>query len=261
MHVCLIGSGCCGIVALLLLAGVALFWVLKSRTRRYPHAEEREDRISELPDEIINLIISRLSAINAARTSVLSRRWRHVYAFTTDIKFPCSCHYYHAGKNLSQSPTMFVRAVDTFLQNHSGSKITSFELVCCFHEHILDSFRNWMNHVGNMGIEQLTIGYTCPEHVQEFKSHVFSSDFLPQASSVKRLCLKGGVFQALNQNYLKDLEMSSVAFTSEEIECILSNCSCLQSLKLTQCVLPSRLCIHGPDLRLKSLTVVCHESN
>ncbi|GAB2284568.1 hypothetical protein Dimus_019023 [Dionaea muscipula] len=37
------------------------------------------DRISELPDEVLFSILSRLSLQEAARTTVLSRRWRYVW--------------------------------------------------------------------------------------------------------------------------------------------------------------------------------------
>ncbi|CAK9183101.1 unnamed protein product, partial [Ilex paraguariensis] len=46
-----------------------------------------EDRISLLPDEILILVVLLLSLNEAAITSVLSRRWRCVWAFTTRLHF------------------------------------------------------------------------------------------------------------------------------------------------------------------------------
>lgn len=111
-----------------------------------------------------------------------------------------------------------------------------------------------MNSVGRLKVERLTLGYCCPIHVNS-NPPVFSFDFLPEASSVKYLCLMGGSFQISSQNTLKDLELIDVAFTSEAVECILLNCCRLQSLKLKSCILPSKLHIHGPDLQLKNLTL------
>ncbi|XP_073128344.1 uncharacterized protein [Henckelia pumila] len=49
--------------------------------------------------------------------------------------------------NNLKSQTKFVQAVDTFLQHHSGSRITSFDLVCCFRGSISEHFRRWVNTV------------------------------------------------------------------------------------------------------------------
>ncbi|KAL6657892.1 hypothetical protein ACP70R_005672 [Stipagrostis hirtigluma subsp. patula] len=48
--------------------------------------ERAEDRISSLPDELLHTILVRLRSIRAAaRTGVLSRRWRHVWARLPDF--------------------------------------------------------------------------------------------------------------------------------------------------------------------------------
>ncbi|GAB4849561.1 hypothetical protein Ancab_004355 [Ancistrocladus abbreviatus] len=41
--------------------------------------EQLADRISELPDEVLISILSRLTIQEAARTSALSRRWRYLW--------------------------------------------------------------------------------------------------------------------------------------------------------------------------------------
>ncbi|XP_073030618.1 F-box/LRR-repeat protein At3g03030-like [Primulina eburnea] len=124
-------------------------------------AEEREDRISQLPDDVVCYIVSELSTRAAVRTSILSRRWRHVYTLINQVRF----HLHHGSychptlTRKEEIQRKFAQGVDTFLQHHSGFKVTSFELVCCFRGCILDTFRKWMNSVGTLGVEQLTIGF------------------------------------------------------------------------------------------------------
>ncbi|KAL7116481.1 hypothetical protein ACP275_03G007500 [Erythranthe tilingii] len=46
------------------------------------------DMISQLPDDILTSIISRLSLTEAAATSILSTRWRRLWTHTTRLNFP-----------------------------------------------------------------------------------------------------------------------------------------------------------------------------
>ncbi|XP_073279894.1 putative F-box/LRR-repeat protein At5g38386 [Primulina huaijiensis] len=191
MHACI-----AGIVCLAFLCGG--FRVLEYGTRRrrlkvlpvvthHKHVidvdtvvEGREDRISRLPDDVISLIVSRLYTRDAVRTSVLSRRWKHVYTFVSEVRFYCfmTRHSHLKGKKLREFLKKFVQAVDTFLQHHSGSRIKSFDLVCCFRGCNLDSLRILTNYVGRLGVERLTIRYCCTDHGQKSIPPVFLSKIL-----------------------------------------------------------------------------------
>ncbi|CAN6344599.1 unnamed protein product [Urochloa humidicola] len=46
-----------------------------------------EDRLSALPDDVLVLILLRLSTLDAARTSLLARRWRRVWGLLPELSF------------------------------------------------------------------------------------------------------------------------------------------------------------------------------
>ncbi|KAG8380447.1 hypothetical protein BUALT_Bualt06G0016200 [Buddleja alternifolia] len=48
-----------------------------------------EDGLSQLPDDVLCLIISRLPTQDAVKTSILSRRWRNLYKFINRVRFHC----------------------------------------------------------------------------------------------------------------------------------------------------------------------------
>ncbi|KAJ0851186.1 putative F-box domain, leucine-rich repeat domain superfamily, F-box-like domain superfamily [Helianthus annuus] len=54
--------------------------------------EEKEDRISNLPDELIRHIMSFLDMKNAVRTSALSHKWEHIWTSTHSFNLN-SCEF------------------------------------------------------------------------------------------------------------------------------------------------------------------------
>ena len=67
-----------------------------------------EDKISHLPDEILCTILSYLEAKQAARTCIMSKRWKHIWTKLHILKFNkgynlSDPNYSPKGKNTSFS--------------------------------------------------------------------------------------------------------------------------------------------------------------
>ncbi|PIA53293.1 hypothetical protein AQUCO_00900104v1 [Aquilegia coerulea] len=84
-----------------------------------------DDRISCLPEEIRDHIVSYLSMEEAIRTSVLSRKWRKVCSSLTNLKFKQS--YFERVKRLNLQ--QFIEIINQTLAQHDGSDINKFELL------------------------------------------------------------------------------------------------------------------------------------
>ncbi|KAJ1260451.1 hypothetical protein BS78_10G233600 [Paspalum vaginatum] len=77
-----------------------------------------EDRISVLPDELLHCILLRLGSTRAAvRTSVLSHRWRHVWAHLPEFVLD-------GGPGAPPPPASFLDSVDRILSTCSSAPTT-----------------------------------------------------------------------------------------------------------------------------------------
>ncbi|XP_030542235.1 FBD-associated F-box protein At1g60410-like isoform X3 [Rhodamnia argentea] len=99
-----------------------------------PEHEERnkdlQDMISELPHEILVSILSLMTFKEAVRTSVLSRRWKKLWSYTTgSLDFEDSKaeqDISHNTKSLGAGRFKFIGWVNRMLNSHQGSRIREF---------------------------------------------------------------------------------------------------------------------------------------
>ncbi|KAI3458654.1 hypothetical protein Pfo_015317 [Paulownia fortunei] len=244
--------------SLVTLYGIAIFAILRKRYLLRAVADpENKDIISQLPDDILISIITRTPTKDAVRTSILSKRWRNLYKFVSTINFRCQ---YLVGP-LAFTPhdsKVIIDGVDRYLRLHSGSKIRSFDFHCCLTQSNSGKFKQCIFSLGKSGIEKLILQFCCKLQCSDL---LFSCQLLSHMPSLEYfeliLCsLQPNLKSQCNS--LKTLRLTRVTALPGSLECILSNCLSLQSLTIDYCKFPSKLCIRGPSLQLKSLVIqVC----
>ncbi|TVT97168.1 hypothetical protein EJB05_57604, partial [Eragrostis curvula] len=88
--------------------------------RRRP-PERTEDRISGLPGDLLHGILVDLGSVRAAaRTSVLSRRWRHVWTQIPELIL--------FDRDDPPPPASFQTSVDAAIAAHSAPVIEDFQI-------------------------------------------------------------------------------------------------------------------------------------
>ncbi|CAN1754167.1 F-box/FBD/LRR-repeat protein At5g53840 [Linum perenne] len=82
-----------------------------------------DDRISELPDEILHEILKRLqSPMEAAKSSLLSRRYIHIWRSYPILEFHCPEDYY------SRKLRLFVAAAAKRLSSSGHNRIIALRI-------------------------------------------------------------------------------------------------------------------------------------
>lgn len=233
--------------------------------------------VTELPDCILESIVSLLPLKAAVETSLVCPQWRHLsrpilkrrnlefdYLNVFGITYPNHDH------DVEKMRRDFVRRVDKFLQQYEGNKVDSFKLLHCFlfpeYHAILDG---WIRFAITKGVEQVDLRPSLCSNPQDYYlfPHRLLSEQLSAGSplNLKYLSLENCTlrppldFHGFNQ--LTTLHLNQVIVGPSLMENLFSVCPLLESLTLNWCQMtrPSHLNVVAGD-RLTDLKVLnCNE--
>jgi hypothetical protein len=228
-----------------------------------------DDRISELPDEILSYILTMLSIQDLLKTSVLSKRWCKLWGLRKDLYFDIHnvlgtekellekdylvdvtvnsrISRTYRCVNLDLTLKEFIKRVDQFLNNFPGTAIDTFFVnfeLDCEQSNTVDQ---WINFAIVRGVERINLlfggrpyeNFTSQNELYKFDFGLFSDT---NASTLKHLHLENClVCHPTNRDltpfkHLRSLSLLSVKVDEIFIESLLSYCRLLQELCLDGC--------------------------
>ncbi|KAG2288804.1 hypothetical protein Bca4012_030285 [Brassica carinata] len=204
--------------------------------------EESGDFISSMPDEILHHIFSFIPTILAVQTSILSRRWRHVWCETPCLSF-------HGVETTA-------RVITQTLKSYRALKITSFRLANAYYV-TSGEINSWIKLAMSRSVNKLSVSflnYRCPDFF-------FLSAYLEQLSVSLALIV---ICTKVSWISLRKLTLHSCSFSyGEPIANILSGCPTLETLELIYCrrfeikssFQSSYVKIIGPQIHYLKLTI------
>ncbi|CAH8376385.1 unnamed protein product [Eruca vesicaria subsp. sativa] len=181
------------------------------------------DLISLLPDEILQTILSSLETFIAVRTSILSKRWRHVWSGTPSLYLNL---YTHGPEGDS---------INNFIERYTVRKMMSFELWA----HLRDKrpyVDRWIEFAMSRNVENMTL-FVFNDGDQKYQI----PDFFYINNSIRKISVNGLYSGLTIPSYvswtsLKMLALRNFSLYDECIDKIISGCPVLESLSLSFCL-------------------------
>ncbi|XP_078149016.1 putative F-box/FBD/LRR-repeat protein At1g78760 isoform X2 [Carex rostrata] len=241
-----------------------------------------EDRISNLPNEILESIVCLMPLKDAIRTSTLSKRWIHLWQFnlvsSTSLQF---------GEDFScnQSPKQFVATLDRYLQLHGNRNLDKFGILFPPFENFFPNggvsicprerarinrgvkwMENWVSTVLAKGVKELDIDLS--QRVLNSYREIYMDDRIPfvitnsvfNCNSLTHLSLSRCNFseplELTNLAGLDSLSLDHVNLTDEMLTNILEKCVSLESISLKRCEFLEEVKFVGDKLKLQKLLMV-----
>lgn len=220
------------------------------------------DMFSKLTNDLVTVIISYLPFKEAARTSILSRRWRHMWLSTKKIEFLESFFVRdddnEETKQLHRSH--FINFVHQWIGQYNATIVKAFRLV--FSRPVNFLVQNCISFAIARDVKELALDFhdpLWPEHGSENHEAVFD---LPMhvyghvgLESLELFSCNINASQFNNFIALKELSLGWIQLSVQSIRELLVQCPFLESLSLKKCWEIEYLDITVPNLRLKRLVI------
>lgn len=199
------------------------------------------DYMSDLPQGIIEAILTKLPLRDVVRTSVLSSKWRYKWATITELEFDDRCISITQDRLLARMN--LVKFVNQFLLLHDGP-ITKFTLSTAYlpNSPVVDQ---WLLYVSRKDLKELNLELAEREWFKA-PSYVFSFKKLVCLELVR--CVLDPPLNFKGFLCLKHLNLQQVIVTPDSLENLISGCLLLESLTLSY-FSSSDLTIRGPNLK------------
>ena len=213
------------------------FFFLKRRKQTGLTLHGSGDVISNLPKDVMNLILMRLPIREAVRTSILSKNWRYRWVCIPDVVFN------KASLMKGASEMEHAHVVDQVLLQHVGP-ILKFSCRCfvpsCSH------IDRWIAHLSRNGIEKLILMIAGEGDSYDVPSSIFYCQNLHHLELFNCNLKVPPTFKGFHN--LKVLNLA-VDISEAATECLVSKCPLLEWLKLKAYRYIWCVKIHAPNLR------------
>ncbi|PQQ08264.1 hypothetical protein Pyn_18580 [Prunus yedoensis var. nudiflora] len=221
------------------------------------------DRFSVLPESHLFAIVSFLPFKEAARTSVLSKRWRHVWHSSKNIEFDERC-FANVDADREVQRQVFIDFVRQWVQNYQEPTVDRLSLKFSLPQNNPRVVENCIAFALARHVKHLALDFSDPTwdvHDLDDIAHPTPFD-LPLSvynHPLESLTLSScnfNVSEFKNFGVLKEISLCWVEMKESTTKALLAKWWCLESLSLRHCWdMDNFFCVRVGELKLKTLVV------
>ena len=219
------------------------------------------DMISLLPDSLLFIIISLIPFKEAVRTSMLSKRWLHLWKNSSNIEFN---EHFFVGSEFQR--WSFLHFITLCIENHPEYPIVKkLSLTLADPGHVTSSeiVERCLDFANQQGVTNLDLDFSSPywteedieepEALFELRTNVYENETL---KSLKLFSCSFPEIELMTFHALKEVSFGWMELENNAIKYLLSNCKMIEVLNIKKCWTWNRLdCVGVEELRLKKLIV------
>ncbi|MCD7473540.1 hypothetical protein HAX54_015450 [Datura stramonium] len=207
------------------------------------------DILSNLPDNVIDVILMCLPCQDAVRTSILSKKWRYHWCRLTELSLDGSL--WKTKKDLLNPTVKFTKIIYQLLTLHEGP-ITKFTLNISSLEKCCPKIDNFIYFLSRNDIQHLVL-HLPRNNLNKLPSSLFTCSQLRHLNLRNCFMYRPPAFQGFER--LISLELCGVTISSKLLESLISHCPLLEQLVLNNSPLKiDTIEIDAPMLRLFDFT-------
>ncbi|VFQ97815.1 unnamed protein product [Cuscuta campestris] len=216
-------------------------------------ASSRSTQLCDLPDEILILILSFLRMKEAVKTTVLSKRWKNLWAFIPD---------FHVSQREFPERPLFLDFVIRAFALRNGFSLRKFSISCDILEDA-PLIIAWVSFALRLNLQVLNLHLEKPS--TPYETFMFDCFLRSESLKVLNLDLPCVVVIPPRVSFpnLKELRVSEIIF--EDVDSIekLFSCSSLEMLSIYQCKWRDLKDIHisAPNLRFLCIDETIDDDN
>ncbi|CAI9110443.1 OLC1v1010466C4 [Oldenlandia corymbosa var. corymbosa] len=226
--------------------------------------QKLEDGISQCPDDVLVSILSYLTLEDAARTSVLSKRWVNLWLFVSGLDFDTAKVWkgleelkyseYHELRRINRQN--YINWVNKVLQSHKATALDVFRIRFDLNNSSRDEIDKWLHYASARNLQSLELNLLRYDgfSFEVREAYAFPPDLLGPSYENPSAPFPDGINSFVFKN-LRTLAFKSVAVSGEVVRFFLHNCPFLECLTVNNSHILDKFEVCGPSFALKHLEI------